>query len=52
VFNLFAGGEPTHKLKFAELAELGLGRDQLEQQAAALVDAARVKSDRKRLAKG
>jgi hypothetical protein len=52
VFNLFAGGEPTHKLKFAELAELGLGRGQLEQQAAALVDAARVKSDRKRLVKG
>jgi hypothetical protein len=50
VFNLFKGGEPKHKLKFAELAVLGLGQGQLEQQAAALVDAARARSARKQLA--
>jgi hypothetical protein len=43
VFNLFAGGEPKHKLKFAELAKLGLDQGKLEQQAAALVVAVRVK---------
>jgi hypothetical protein len=42
VFNLFTG-KPKHILKFTELAELGLDQGKLEQQAAALVDAARVK---------